>query len=475
MNNLGIIDKTVKGRPSNVYRSHHLEKLDQFYENRQYDHLADWDQACQESEDFIAIRKRKPRIIFPFASNFSGRLTSKLIGESVFPRFPVEGSPDDQEFIAAVILESNLRSHLLEPFRRTVATGSCFIRFWISGGRYHFKWYKTKFCYPVWQDGDLESVKIRYVYADENQVDLNGDPKLKWYQLELNKTAEITFDNPDYEEDVEPTFNEVSRIEHGLGFVQGQWFRTDETSEDGYGFISDITTFIDEFNYNLSQSSQALSYNQEPQLAFSKMTEDETANIIRSSTRSWNLGREGDAKFIESDLGGVESAGNFRDKIKTNLSDITRIVVLDPEKIVGSAQSAKAMEVLHGPLKDLVDELRLVVGPQIRELVLRLAIATLKSASNGVEPPLDVEGYTPGEGLLRLKTKWPELFQQTLDDLQKKVAIASGAKNGGLIAPRTATKYVAEDFGVEDIDAEIAEIEAHQAAQAAMNPFSGGF
>lgn len=471
-NNLGIIDKSDQIDP-NVFRDPNLEWLDSYFENRQYDHLQPWEEAANETEDYVQIRQRRPRIIYPFAKNLSDRVVAKIVGESVFPKFTIEDSPDDQLFLQAVIDESNLRYHLSTPLKRAVATGSCFVRFYIIDGKYKIQWYKAKYSYPVFREnGELESLSIKYVFVDKNDTDDKGEPRKKWFRLDLGSEADITFNTPDYDRDREPEFVEVSRTEHGFGFVQGEWFRNSEDSMDGCGFIEDVYDFIDEFNYSLSQSSQAIGYNQDPQLTLTEMDETEVDTLIRSATKHWNLGRKGKAEFLEAGLGGVEHALEMRTRVGQHISDITRITILDPEKIVGNAQSAKAMEVLYGPLKDVIDELRMVLGPQIKNLLLKMAIATMEANAQGIVGPIVLpKGYVLTS--LDVKTKWPALFQQTLEDLAKKVGVAGTAKLQGLIQSATATRFVAEDFGVEDVEAEVKAVQAEQAAAAALNPFGG--
>ena len=249
--------------------------------------------------------------------------------------------------------------------------------------------------------------------------------------------------------------------------MQGEWFSTTGDG-DGYGVVSDITDFIDEINYSLSQSSQAVSYNQDPQLTLNKLDESEMEGLIRSSTKAWNLGRDGEARFLESNLSGVERAIELRDRMSQNIQDIARIVLLDPEKIVGSAQSAKAMEVLHGPLKDMVDELRIPIGDSMKKLVLKMGIATLLASKQGIDTPIIIPpGYQPTS--LDIQLDWPPIFQQTIEDLQKKVQVAVSAASGNIISRKTATTFIAKDFGIMDVEAEHQEI----AAQPVFNPFGG--
>lgn len=478
-NNLGIIQLDVEDE-SKLYRDKNLELLDSYYENRQYDHLPSWEESQDKNGEHLSIRKRKPRIKMAFAKTLSQRLASKLVGQSVFPKFLIADSPDDQEFLKAVIRESNLKFHILEPIRRMLNTGSSFLRFYIAGGTFKLEWYSSKYCYPEFQEnGELESVAIKYVYTDTSEKDHNGNYKRKWYKLELTTLSEILYDNPEYKEDsdYEPEFKEVERIDHNLGFVQGEWLRAapmsgENETPDGYGLVTDLMDFIDELCYSLSQSSQAVSYNQDPQLAITGIDQEEVGNLIRSVTKSWNLGRQGKAEFLESGLDGVSRAMELRDKVRLNIQDISRIVLLDPEKIVGSASSGKAMEILHGPLKDLVDELREPVEKILKNLVIKMAMACLIGQKQGIEIPIQIPPeYMPKS--LDVEVKWPPIFQQTIEDLQKKVQVASQARTTGLVSPATALKFVAEDFGVEDMEAELQAINDAAAAAAALNPFGG--
>jgi len=468
-NNLGRISMPMGDEARRLFRNPKMELMDAYYEGRQYDHLPDFDQQIGADGVFIPLRHRQPRIRYPFAKVFAERVTAKLLGNEVFPKFQVPESPDDEAFFQAVIKSAKLRSRLLEPTRRMLAGGSVFVRFYIAGGQYKVEHYLGKYCYPQFDEsGELESIEIKYVFDDEQDLDANKIPKKKWYKLQLDKVSEVLFDNPEYKEKQDPVFTEVARVDHGLGFVQGEWFRTMEIKDkpDGPSVIEDCLDFVDELNYSLSQSSQAVSYNQDPQLIFKKMDEDDLKDLIRSSAKAWNLGRDGEAAFLESNLSGVQRAMEFRDKIRLNLQDIARVVLLDPEKIVGSAQSGKALEVLHGPMVELVNELRPVIEHSLRNLVMKIAVATLLSSRQGLLVPINIPPtYTPMN--LEPNIVWPPVFQQTIQDIQQKVTMVLSATNASLISRETGTRFLAPDFNVENVEEEIQKI----ASQPVINPF----
>jgi hypothetical protein len=472
-NNLGIIWDTNVSKVKKVRREE-LDELDKYYECTQYEHLLEWDEAaaraCTDGE-FIGVRKRAPRINYAFAKTLMSRIASKIVGEKTMPYFMVEEDPETTDFIQALLKWADFDAKVPEPIRRLLNTGSVFMRFSIMGGVLKLEHFLSKYCYPEFDDaGSLTELRVQYVWTDYDDVDERGKPKEKWYRLDLGEQSDILFDNPEYHPTAMPEFVEVARVDHGLGFVQGTWLRTceDKHEPDGYGMTEDLEDFIDEINYSMSQSSQAVSYNQEPQLSISGLDAEEMDHIIRSSSKALNLGRDGKAAFLESNLGGVQVAEEFRTAVRLGIQEVARVVLLDPEKIVGSAQSGKAMEVLHGPMLDLIHELRPVIEKSLVELITKMALATLIMNKRGEELTISIpEGWQPSS--LDLKVEWPEVFPMTIEDLQKKVATGASAAASRIISEESVTRWLAKDFDIEDVEAEIARIKAQPIA----NPFGG--
>lgn len=467
--NLGRIKIPLPEGADKMFRSPKLEVFDAYYEKRQYDHLIPWDNFKQQDGTYIPISKRQPKIIFNMPKVFSQRLTAKLVGDEVFPKMEVEDDPETTEYLRLIIKASKLKKRILEPVRRYLNSGSGFMRFYIEDGAFVLRHYLSKYCYPTLSAaGDLQKMRIRYTYEDKNDLDQQGKPKVKWYQLDLGPIEDILYDNPEFKPDEDPVFQVVDSVQHNMGFVQGEWFRTCEVNDspDGYSINEDILDFSDCLNYSLSQSDNAIQYNQDPQLWMKNMDEEELETLIRSASKAWNLGREGEAGFLESGMNGVTTAMEFRDKVRTNVMDIARVLLMDPEKMVASAQSGRAMEVLHGPMVDLVKELRPNLGGSIESLVMKMAIANLFLATQGAPVPVIVPpGYQPKSMVITMN--WPPIFPMTLEDMQKKVQLTQSAVSSFLISEETGTKYIAKDFGVEDIEEERAKI----AAQPVRNPF----
>jgi len=471
-NRLGVVLRNKNQTILKSMRNPALDRLDAYYENRAYAGMPAWEQpATDHKSEYIPIRQRQPRIQMNFAKALVSKVGAKLVGEQNFPKFSVEADPEFEEYLRLVLKTSKLKSRIIEPLRRILNVGSGFVRFQFDEGAIKIEHFHSKVTTPNFMpNGELDFVEVKFIFLDEKDTEDNGSPKKKWFRLIIGRFQDVRFKPVEVGDDgEEPETWEVEEVaDHNLGFVQGEWFRTAQESDDpdGPSLVGEITDFIDELNYNCSQSSQVIQFNQDPQLILSNMDSEEIGELIRSSQKGWNLGREGKAAFLESNLGAVETAGDFRDKVKGNIGDISRIILMDPEKMVAHAQSAKAMEVLHGPLVDLVLELRPFVQESLQNLLMKMALTNLILIQRGGVPAITTpRGFKPKS--IEVTVTWPPVFPMTMQDLQSKVSVASTASGASIISRETALRFVAKDFGVENIEEEVEKINA----QPVFNPF----
>ncbi len=466
-NNLGVILSDEVARYKKV-RKDSLDNLDKYYDGEQYDHLMPWNKAAQEDE-FIPIRDRKPRVTYNVAKVLVDKVGGKITGDKVFPTFKVEDSPEDSDFFRVVQQAAGFRRNLVEPIRAALLCGSAFVRYFLVEGDIVMEWAKTKYCYPKFDvSGELEEIEIRYVFEDANDMDARGKFKLKWYKWVGTKTADILYDTPEYREGSIPTFKVVERNDHELGWVQGEWIRTskEQHGPDGKSIVEPVLDFIDELNYSLSQTSQAIGYNQDPQLAIKGMDVDELDKLIKSAEKAWSLGRDGEAKFVESTMNGVTAAAEARQEFRSLMLDVVRVVLHDPEKMVGSAQSAKALEVLNAPLVELVDDLRTSFEPSIKNLLMKIGLTCTLMNAQGFETVITMpDDYHPKS--LNLVAVWPPMFPLTIEDIQKKVMAVTAATGAKVLSRESGMKWIAPDFGIEDLEEEKRKIES----EPELNPF----
>jgi hypothetical protein len=465
-NILGVNQDSGISKKKN-YRSEKLKIVEKYLDGCQYEGKTDWDTA-NKSENFIPVRDRKPRVIFPFAKILQDRLASKLVGKSTFPKFKIEEDEEADYFMGLLMVHSFFKAKMLDLAKEFVSYTSCFARFKIINGSLKIETHNSNYCYPEFDDsGELESVEIKYVYeTDEN--DSAGKQIKKWYKAVLTKETDTLFDNPVFEENKEPEFQEVESINHGLGFVQGEWFKWGETTYDvdgnDYPLAYQLQGFMDAINYNLSQTEQSASYNLEPQLVLNGITSEQAEDLIKTSTKGWILGREGSATFLEASGNGIQRGKEVRDDLIKLASDCAKIVFLDPEKMVGSAQSGKAMEILHGPMVEMINEMRPWFEKSMVKLLQKLISVMVIMNQQGMELALTMPPkWVPSS--LDIKCSWPPVFELTTQDKQQIVALALQASSGNIISRMTALKWIQEqgvDFGVDDLEAETAIINSQQ-------------
>lgn len=465
-NVLGLIG--VSGESSKKYRSDKLEKVTKYLNGTQYDGLHDWD-SSSSGEDHIPLFKRKPKIIYPFLKIFADRMSSKLVGHSTFPKMKIEQDPDAEYFSNLVIDGGFIKPRILDSVKKLVAYNSVFVRYKISDGILKLESYCSNYCYPVIEpNGNLESIEIKYVY-DSGETGSDGKKIMKWYKLFLSKEVDILYNNPVFDQNssLEPQFEEVARNEHGLGFVQGEWFSNGENlySPDGADpIISDIFGFIDAINYNLSQTVSATNYGLDPQLIISGMDTDEVDSLIKSSAKAWLMGRDGQARFLEVNGNGVKTANETTSDLFKRACDIARIVMLDPEKIVGSAQSGKAMEILHGPMVELVNEIRPWIEKGLKSLMTKIVSTIIYVRDNGMDTQfITPKGWVPQS--LEYKIIWPPIFELTTQDKQQLVSLGIQASNANIISRDTALRWLQSqgvDFGVDDFELEQQKISSQE-------------
>ena len=474
-NKLGIIPLSRAEDGIRRWRSDYLHELDNYMESKQYDDKTNWWEA-ESSEEFIEIRDRKPCVIFPLPRIHAERVNSKLFGLEVFPKFQIQDDQEAEELIAEMLRSVKFRSHIKEAGEIALAKGACFVSFRHQVDQIVIETHNPNHCYPEFdQSGELEFVKVLFVFKDETDIDEETKkPKEKWHRKDFSKFIDIEYDNPVYRPDVMPEFKVMDSVNHNLGFVQGVWLKTthDPRKLEGKSIIHDIRDFTDSLCYNLSQSDRATEAVTDPQTVFSGMTNDELEDLIRSSRRAWALGREGTAQFLEPSGTGIQSANEQDIRLQKAADQITRAIHHDPDKIIGSAQSAVAMKVMHEPLIGLINEMRPLLEERLIFLVVKIFGLLVMLNRMGIPGPIKFtkKNYMPKN--LDIVCRWGEIFPPTIADDQQKSSLLLQLANGNIISRRTALVEVVKAGIVEvkDIDKELSEINT----QKQFNTYFGG-
>ena len=149
-----------------------------------------------------------------------------------------------------------------------------------------------------------------------------------------------------------------------------------------------------------------------------------------------------------------------------HIQDIARIILMDPEKIIGHAQSGAALKVLFQPMIEIIEEMQGPFEDILNGILIKMAVINLMAIKRGLQAPITIPaGYVPKS--FNFVYIFPEVISQTMQDLQAKVNVGVSAANASIISRETVLTWLANDFGIEDIEAEIKKIEA----QPVINPF----
>ncbi len=472
-NHLGVLHTPTNGMgvEKRHYRSQILKEVDNYLNNNQYDGLHDWDESiCSDTDSYVKLKSRKPSVIFPFAKIFQDRISSKLAGASTFPKFKIEDDDEADYFLNNLLIPNSFFKAKMQSLSKDLALRtSSFARFKFAEGNLQITKYNSNYCYPVFDEaGELESIEIKYIYDTDEVDERTGQMVKEWFKLELTKTADILYDNPRYHENSDPEFEVVENVQHEFGFVQGEWFKFGDNihSPDGEDdpIIYQMMTFIDCLNYNLSLSDQATNYATEPQLAITGIDSEEADKLIKSASKTWLLGREGKATFLEISGEGAKAAKEQRDDYLKMFQHIARIVLLDPEKMAANAQSGKAMEVMHGPLVELINEMRPWIEKGMIKLLQKISTSIVLLGLAGLETQFIIPpNWQPKS--LNIQAIWPPIFELTTQDKQQILSIGLQAASGNIISRDTALKWIQSqgvDFGVEDFDLELQKVNTQQ-------------
>lgn len=483
--NLGVVDQSASELDFPTYsektpRFKKLDLFDKYYHSTQYDDKQPWSRSRNDDGTYVPIKDRKPSVIYNIPKLLIERAASKLCGQRAFPKVTIPEDPLTEELVGLLMKASKFKTKAMDFGTHMLKSGAVFVKFAYINGTPKVDVYNPKHCFPIFNEStdQLDAIRIQYKFKDQNAQAKFKKDVWKWFRLDITKNQEVIYDSPEIKQGAEssdPEFEIVEVIDHNLGFVPGEWIVNGEVSGsiDGEAIIEDILPISDAINYQLSQSDQAIMYTQDPQLVFKGMSSEETDDFIRSSTKAWNLGREGEAAFLEIGGSGLEIGKDHEKRLNQKAQDLAKVVILDPERMAGVAQSGRAMEIMHGPFVDLVHEIRPWLGdygivPFLQKMVAAAIILVERGESIAIQFP---EGYAPVS--LEIELIWKPVFEPTLEDIQKVISLAVQASNANLISRKTATTFIQEYFGVVDAEQEQADVIAQPLPPSPFGPFGG--
>lgn len=454
-----------------IWRKPELEIYDRYLKNAQYDHLPEWNSDISGLQH--DKRETQPRNIIPIPDIATEKISTYLAGEESKLNFFFDDFKDQESFnhFLEKIMFWNVIQDILPSY---LANGSTFIRFYKNyNGKIVLIPYNSKWVYPEFNDeNELDKVKIKYIYLS-NELDSSGQPILKWSQSILTRFTDTQYKDVIFEDGQTPKFEVEKTIEHNLGFVQGEWFKTHCSSEphivDGKSLISGAMDILDALNYRSSKEDASAFFHLLPSMVSYGIDPEEIAEQSRMRNREkeringLNLlstnKRPGDAQFNFLEPSGV--GFNAGDILYTRgmqlLQHIIGFTLLEPEKIASHAQSGVAMKMLHKPIIEYVQRIRPCMKVSLKSMIEKIInICIMKKISNLEDYKSCFDSFIKEE----YECKWGSFFNNTITDISSKVTYTATAVQSGLISKDTGLKHIASDFDIKNIEEEMEKVQS---------------
>lgn len=187
----------------------------------------------------------------------------------------------------------------------------------------------------------------------------------------------------------------------------------------------------------------------------------------------WNLPAGSDAKLLESTGAGAQILTSAFDRHSRIITDAMGVILAQPGDMGGNAMSSRSLAIMFAPMLATVDEMRVTYGDVLRDLVgqlLRWCHVTAEGvhvrALAAARAALATMSVTLADGSSQWSTtalslQWGEYFEPSWADVSAAIDAASKATGGRPVASqRAAMRLVAPVLGIDDINAEVSELDA---------------
>jgi hypothetical protein len=480
-------------------RFRHHAQLEAWFWGHQYDDRAhgwteeDYPAGHAHSGEPIPMARKRPKVKYPLARRAVQETVDLLVGVQRFPALSatVDGERDDagSEALGTLRRKSRLPAKVRQACRQMLTCGSSAVGVRPGPGRRSVQLdaFPGRYCTPVFGDDDpaaaeahdldaddLVHLRVQYAFARDERV--GTETKRRWFAWRRDYTpvAVIDYDTPEIRQDAHgawtsiPEFRELSRWEHGLGFVPAEWFRTEELEHtpDGWSLYELVLEVMEDFDYRWSQVSDALQYNLDPLLGLLGFDPMDTGGVIkRGKGNTLSLprsvgGETPDAKYIEMSGQALELAMKHLQELRTIALEAMRVVIQRHEDAAG-AQSGVSLDKLYRPMISLIEGLRVEVGDAVRRLASKMLACAdeLRGDLRYELPAFDVAA-------LDVEVDWPPVFTPTPEELAQEAQAYAGLVGAGVLSQETATERVAARLDIDDADREKERIAAEREERA---------
>ncbi len=463
--------------PDYPRRRERIAALSRVLAGEQYDHLpTPFSVERNSGGEYIPLDQRRPSIRTGWSRTVVDDSVSMLFGQGRWPS-PSAPSIDGAESptihaLKAMVESTQIASTMLEA-AMVGSVGSVAILFRVLANQPYFDVFPTPYLTPEYDPVAPRTLKRvterrkvrRAELVASGYTDLPDDVSTFWFQRVWDAQEEIWFlPWPTGDANQVPQRDPARSAVHGLGAVPMVWVKNlpgGDAIDGACTFAPGIDTEI-EADYQLSQGGRGLKYSSDPTLLIKEPAgPDGSPSRIGGAASALIVSSDGDAKLLEISGSAAEAVISYVGHLHKCAMGAMHGDGSDRDKM-GSAQSGRAMELMKQPLIWLTSRLRMSYGDGAVLQLLRLVCLASTRIKDGVicgsqaQTALDATGLT---------LTWPPFFHPTYDDKRAEAAAMTALTGSNLMSRRTAVQILGESYDIADVDAELAEIAADEAAK----------
>jgi hypothetical protein len=457
------IARTLPADPDYPARTHCLELLRRVLDGTLYEGLPYSFQDEKGADGtYIPIRNRRPSVRYPLSRIVVADSVSLLFGDGHFPTLDCADHAV-RRLLNDIAVECGLNGAMQEAALRG-SVGSVALLLRVLRGRVFVGVLDTPYLTPVWDPeapDTLISVTERYKVRGA-QLLAQGYEDIEpaavyWFMRRWDAQREVWFQPAPVAGGGVAAEDAARTVRHGLGFVPIVWIRNLPGGDEIDGactFRPAIETQI-EIEYQLSQAGRGLKYSSDPLLLIREPAGDEST-MLRGGGNALVVSEKGDAKMLE--IGGTasEAVVEYVRTLREFALEAVHGNRASPERM-SAAQSGRALELMNQGLVWLADSLRVSYGDGLLRLVRMIV-----RASNVYVLRVTGAEIAPIDAGARIGLVWPCWYPPSATDRQADAVTLKTLGEAGDISRETAVRSIAETYGIDDVGAEIARIDAER-------------
>jgi hypothetical protein len=427
------------------------------------------------------LKFKRPTAPYNLVKVIVDRFTATLFSERRHPNLRVDGDPDTEDYVHALVEASRLWPAMMQARTFGGATGSVAVGFQFVSGKPIVEVHDPRWIFPQFKDRimlTLSSIEKRYIYPMEMRDPETGEWKEVpfWYRRIIDEESDVLYKPEPVGDGEEPEWQEDIRVDHRLGFCPVVWIQNMPALDDidGDPDCTGIYELVESIDTLLAQANVGTVSNCDPTVTLITDAQD-IPELRKGSRNAIRLPTGSAASYMEISGSGPEAARKMAEEFRKYALEVAQCVLEHPEM---ERRTATEIERVYSTMIAKADILREQYGQRgvipLVEMMIDAARKLSIPVVNGdgqierqtLNLPPKVQPDSPdriartlGPGGV-LKIQWPGYFEPTLTDIELATRSAIAAKAGGLIDSEHASKFVAGYYRVEDVPGMMKKVES---------------